>query len=126
MPVEDVFSITGRGTVTTGRIERGVLNSGDDVEIIGMREDAVKSTVTGVEMFHKIWIVVKPGDNVGLLLRGIEKNGYPPWNGLSPSRALSPRTPGSKLDLRIEEERRSPHSLSTTNTVLSSTSAPPT
>src|SRR4029079_14920402 len=73
MPVEDVFSITGRGTVATGRIERGVINSGDDVDIIGMQEKLMKSTVTGVEMFRKILDRGEAGDNVGLLLRGIEK-----------------------------------------------------
>jgi elongation factor Tu len=73
MPVEDVFSITGRGTVATGRIERGVINSGDDVDIIGMQEKSLKSTVTGVEMFRKILDRGEAGDNVGLLLRGIEK-----------------------------------------------------
>ena len=73
MPVEDVFSITGRGTVATGRIERGVINSGDPVEIIGLQEASQKSTVTGVEMFRKILDRGEAGDNVGLLLRGIEK-----------------------------------------------------
>ena len=73
MPVEDVFSITGRGTVATGRIERGVINSGDPVEIIGMGAEGLKSTVTGVEMFRKILDRGEAGDNVGLLLRGIEK-----------------------------------------------------
>ncbi len=73
MPVEDVFSITGRGTVATGRIERGVINSGEEVEIIGMQEKSLKSTVTGVEMFRKILDRGEAGDNVGLLLRGIEK-----------------------------------------------------
>lgn len=73
MPVEDVFSITGRGTVATGRIERGVINSGDAVDIIGMGAENLKSTVTGVEMFRKILDRGEAGDNVGLLLRGIEK-----------------------------------------------------
>ncbi|MBT8195033.1 MAG: elongation factor Tu, partial [Bacteroidia bacterium] len=73
MPVEDVFSITGRGTVATGRIERGVINSGDEVDIIGMQDEKLKSTVTGVEMFRKILDRGEAGDNVGLLLRGIEK-----------------------------------------------------
>lgn len=76
MPVEDVFSITGRGTVATGRIERGVINSNDSVEIIGLQkegEKALTSTVTGVEMFRKILDRGEAGDNVGLLLRGIEK-----------------------------------------------------
>jgi len=73
MPVEDVFSITGRGTVATGRIERGVINSNDNVEIIGMQEKKLTSAVTGVEMFRKILDRGEAGDNVGLLLRGIEK-----------------------------------------------------
>lgn len=74
MPVEDVFSITGRGTVATGRIERGVINSGEGVDIIGMGAEGLKSTVTGVEMFRKILDRGEAGDNVGLLLRGIEKS----------------------------------------------------
>jgi elongation factor Tu len=73
MPVEDVFSITGRGTVATGRIERGVVNTGDPVEILGMGAENLKSTITGVEMFRKILDRGEAGDNVGLLLRGIEK-----------------------------------------------------
>ena len=76
MPIEDVFSITGRGTVATGRIERGVINSGDSVEIIGLSDEKkpMTSTVTGVEMFRKILDRGEAGDNVGLLLRGIDKN----------------------------------------------------
>ena len=73
MPVEDVFSITGRGTVATGKIETGVINSGDEVEISGMIEIPLKSVVTGVEMFRKILDRGEAGDNVGLLLRGVEK-----------------------------------------------------
>ena len=73
MPVEDVFSITGRGTVATGRIETGVVNSGEEVEIMGMQEERLKSTVTGVEMFRKLLDRGEAGDNVGLLLRGIDK-----------------------------------------------------
>ncbi|MBP6426345.1 MAG: elongation factor Tu [Bacteroidia bacterium] len=73
MPVEDVFSITGRGTVATGRIERGVINTGDEVDIIGMQEKTIKSVCTGVEMFRKILDRGEAGDNVGILLRGIEK-----------------------------------------------------
>jgi elongation factor Tu len=74
MPVEDVFSITGRGTVATGRIELGVANTGDSVDIIGMGAEKLTSTVTGVEMFRKILDRGEAGDNVGLLLRGIDKN----------------------------------------------------
>ena len=73
MPVEDVFSITGRGTVATGRIETGVANTGDPVEIIGMGAEKLTSTITGVEMFRKILDRGEAGDNVGILLRGIEK-----------------------------------------------------
>ena len=73
MPVEDVFSITGRGTVATGRIEAGVIKVGDEVEILGLGEDK-KSVVTGVEMFRKLLDQGEAGDNVGLLLRGIDKN----------------------------------------------------
>ena len=74
MPVEDVFSITGRGTVATGRIETGVTNTGDEIDIIGMGAEKLKSTVTGVEMFRKILDRGEAGDNTGILLRGIEKD----------------------------------------------------
>ena len=74
MPVEDVFSITGRGTVGTGRIETGVIHTGDPVDIIGMGAEKLKSTVTGVEMFRKLLDQGEAGDNVGLLLRGIDKD----------------------------------------------------
>ncbi|MGA2137225.1 MAG: elongation factor Tu [Verrucomicrobiia bacterium] len=74
MPVEDVFSITGRGTVATGRIERGIVKVGDDVEIVGLRETQ-KTVVTGVEMFRKLLDQGEAGDNIGALLRGIEKDG---------------------------------------------------
>jgi elongation factor Tu len=73
MSIEDVFTITGRGTVATGRIETGVINTGDEVDIIGMSEEKMKSTITGVEMFRKILDRGEAGDNVGLLLRGIDK-----------------------------------------------------
>ncbi len=73
MSVEDVFTITGRGTVATGRIERGVINTGNEVDIIGFNEEKMKSTCTGVEMFRKILDRGEAGDNVGLLLRGVEK-----------------------------------------------------
>ena len=73
MSIEDVFTITGRGTVATGRIETGIINTGDEVDIIGMQDEKVKSTITGVEMFRKILDRGEAGDNVGLLLRGIDK-----------------------------------------------------
>jgi elongation factor Tu len=80
MPVEDVFTITGRGTVATGRIETGICNVGEEVEILGMREERVKSTITGVEMFRKLLDRGQAGDNVGLLLRGVEKKDI--WRGM--------------------------------------------
>jgi elongation factor Tu len=73
MPIEDVFSITGRGTVVTGRIERGVIKTGQEVEIIGIKDKPMKTTITGVEMFRKILDDGQAGDNVGLLLRGIKR-----------------------------------------------------
>eukprot|EP01047_Picozoa_sp_COSAG01_P000093 COSAG01_NODE_1_length_100484_cov_170.446142_93_plen_403_part_00 len=73
MPVEDVFTITGRGTVGTGRIERGIINVGEEVELLGMQEEVKKVTVTGVEMFRKLLDQGQAGDNVGILLRGIER-----------------------------------------------------
>jgi elongation factor Tu len=73
MPVEDVFTISGRGTVGTGRVERGKIVTGAEVEVVGLREKSVKTTVTGIEMFRKILDDAQAGDNVGLLLRGIEK-----------------------------------------------------
>ena len=81
MSVEDVFSITGRGTVATGRIERGSIKVGEAVEIVGMGAENLTSTVTGVEMFRKILDGGEAGDNAGLLLRGIEKNADPSWYG---------------------------------------------
>ena len=73
MPIEDVFSITGRGTVVTGRVEQGIVNTGDDVAIVGIR-DTVKTVVTGVEMFRKMLDEGRAGDNVGCLLRGTAKD----------------------------------------------------
>ena len=74
MPVEDVFSITGRGTVATGRVERGVLKVGDEVEIVGLKEEKRKVVVTGVEMFRKLLDLAETGDNIGALLRGVQRN----------------------------------------------------
>ncbi len=74
MPVEDVFTIKGRGTVVTGRVDRGVLKKGEEIAIIGLREETVKTTVTGIEMFHKELDAAEAGDNAGILLRGIERD----------------------------------------------------
>ena len=73
MPVEDVFSITGRGTVATGRVERGTLNLNDEVEIVGIHEDTRKTVVTGIEMFRKLLDSAEAGDNIGALLRGVQR-----------------------------------------------------
>ena len=73
MPVEDVFTITGRGTVATGRVERGVLHLNDEVEIVGIQEETKKTVVTGIEMFRKLLDEAQAGDNIGALLRGIQR-----------------------------------------------------
>ena len=73
MPVEDVFTITGRGTVATGRVERGVLHLNDEVEIVGIKEETKKTVVTGIEMFRKMLDEAQAGDNIGALLRGIRE-----------------------------------------------------
>ena len=74
MPVEDVFTITGRGTVATGRVERGTVKVGDEVEIVGLKEEKAKTTVTGVEMFRKLLDFAEAGDNIGALLRGVQRS----------------------------------------------------
>jgi elongation factor Tu len=92
MSVEDVFSITGRGTVATGRIEQGVINTGDEVEILGMQVDKMKSTVTGVEMFRKILDRGEAGDNVGLLLRGVDKDAITRGMVIAKTGSITPHT----------------------------------
>ncbi len=91
MPIEDVFSISGRGTVVTGRIERGVINVGDEVEIVGIR-DTRKSICTGVEMFRKLLDRGEAGDNVGVLLRGIDRDGVERGQVLSKPKSVTPHT----------------------------------
>jgi elongation factor Tu len=92
MPVEDVFSIKGRGTVGTGRVERGVIKVGDDVEIVGLHKEPLKSVVTGVEMFQKTLDQAIPGDNVGLLLRGIEKEQLERGQVIAKPGSITPHT----------------------------------
>jgi elongation factor Tu len=91
MPVEDVFSITGRGTVATGRIERGTVKVGDKVERVGIKETA-DTVVTGVEMFRKLLDVAEAGDNVGLLLRGLEKDDIERGMVLAAPKSITPHT----------------------------------
>ena len=91
MPIEDVFSITGRGTVVTGRIEQGIINTSDNIEIIGLRETTT-STCTGVEMFRKILDEGQAGDNVGVLLRGIDKEDVQRGQVLAKPGSITPHT----------------------------------
>ncbi|NJP36000.1 elongation factor Tu [Alkalicoccus luteus] len=92
MPVEDVFSITGRGTVATGRVERGQLNVGDEVEIIGLAEAPSKTTVTGVEMFRKLLDYAEAGDNIGALLRGVSRDDINRGQVLAKPGSITPHT----------------------------------
>ena len=92
LPVEDVFSISGRGTVATGRVERGTIKVGDVVEIVGLTEEKQTTTVTGVEMFHKMMDQAEAGDNVGLLLRGIDKKGIERGQVLCKPGSIQPHT----------------------------------
>jgi elongation factor Tu len=92
MPVEDVFSITGRGTVATGRIETGVVNTGDEMEIVGLGAEKMKTVVTGVEMFRKILDRGEAGDNVGLLLRGIDKKEIKRGQVIAKPGSITPHT----------------------------------
>ncbi|MCD6156064.1 MAG: elongation factor Tu [Candidatus Atribacteria bacterium] len=92
MPIEDVFSITGRGTVVTGRVERGVLRLGDQVEIVGLSHEIKKTVVTGIEMFRKVLDEAQAGDNIGVLLRGIEKNEVERGQVLAVPGSITPHT----------------------------------
>ena len=92
MPVEDVFSITGRGTVGTGRIERGIVKVGDEVDLVGMADEIRKVTVTGVEMFRKLLDEGRAGDNVGALLRGIEREELQRGQVLAKAGSIKPHT----------------------------------
>ena len=92
MPVEDVFSITGRGTVATGRVERGQLNVGDEVDIIGLDDDTRKTTVTGVEMFRKLLDYAEAGDNIGALLRGVSREDIKRGQVLAKPGTITPHT----------------------------------
>jgi elongation factor Tu len=92
MPIEDIFSITGRGTVVTGRVERGVVKLGDEVEIVGMRQEILKSVVTGIEMFRKTLDQGIAGDNIGVLLRGIDKDEVERGMVLAQPKSIRPYT----------------------------------
>ncbi len=92
MPVEDVFSISGRGTVATGRVERGQVKMADEVEIVGLADEAKKTTITGIEMFHKMMDYAEAGDNIGALLRGIAKNEIERGQVLAKPGSITPHT----------------------------------
>ena len=92
MPVEDVFTISGRGTVATGRVERGVLNLNEEIEIVGLSEEKKKSVVTGIEMFHKLLDFAEAGDNIGALLRGIAKTDIERGQVLAKPNSIHPLT----------------------------------
>ena len=108
MPVEDVFTITGRGTVATGRVERGVIKVGEEVEIVGLVEEKRKTTVTGLEMFRKLLDFAQAGDNVGALLRGIQRNEIERGQVLSKPGSIHPHTKfvGQVYILKKEEGGR--------------------
>ncbi|WP_300413967.1 elongation factor Tu [uncultured Oscillibacter sp.] len=92
MPVEDVFTISGRGTVATGRVERGVLKMSEEVEIVGLADETKKTVVTGIEMFHKLLDYAEAGDNIGVLLRGIDRNGIERGQVLAKPKSINPHT----------------------------------
>ncbi|HCP14276.1 MAG TPA: elongation factor Tu, partial [Peptococcaceae bacterium] len=92
MPVEDVFSITGRGTVATGRVERGTIKVGEEVELVGLNEATRKSIVTGVEMFRKLLDFAQAGDNIGVLLRGVDKKEIERGQVLAKPGSIKPHT----------------------------------
>lgn len=98
MPIEDVFSITGRGTVVTGRVERGTIKVGDEVEIVGLSPEPRKTVATGVEMFRKILDVAEAGDNIGVLLRGIDKKEVERGQVLAKPKSIHPHT---KFDAEV-------------------------
>ena len=92
MPVEDVFTISGRGTVATGRVERGVLKLSEEVEIVGLSDEKKKTVVTGIEMFHKLLDYAEAGDNIGALLRGVDRNGIERGQVLAKPGSIHPHT----------------------------------
>ena len=92
MPVEDVFTISGRGTVATGRVERGILKLSEEVEIVGLSDEKKKTVVTGIEMFHKLLDYAEAGDNIGALLRGIDRNGIERGQVLAKPGTIHPHT----------------------------------
>ena len=126
MPVEDVFSITGRGTVATGRVERGVVKVSDTVEIVGLQDKPRSTVVTGVEMFRKLLDQAEAGDNIGVLLRGIQRNEVERGQVLAKPGSIHPHTHYMGQVYVLTKEEGGRHTRSSTAIVRSSTSAPPT
>ncbi|EOH95447.1 elongation factor Tu [Enterococcus pallens] len=115
MPVEDVFSITGRGTVATGRVERGQVRVGDEVEIVGIAEETSKTTVTGVEMFRKLLDYAEAGDNIGALLRGVAREDIQRGQVLSKPGTITPHTKFSAEVYVLSKEEGGRHTPFFTN-----------
>ena len=126
MPVEDVFTITGRGTVGTGRVERGQVKVGEEIEIVGLSDKARKSTVTGIEMFRKLLDIGIAGDNVGVLLRGIERTDIERGQVLAKPGSIKPHTKFKAEVYVLSRKRAGVTRRSSRTTVPSSTSARPT
>ena len=125
MPVEDVFSIKGRGTVVTGRIDRGMVKVGDAVEIVGLREKSMPTVVTGVEMFHKTLNEGMAGDNAGLLLRGVERSDVERGMVIAAPKSITPPHQVQRGSVRVEARRGwASQNRSSPATARSSTSAP--
>ena len=123
MPVEDVFTITGRGTVVTGRVERGILKVNEEIEIVGIKDTSSKTTVTGVEMFRKLLDEARAGENVGLLLRGTKREDVERGQVICKPGGRSRRTPSStRRSTSCPRTRGAGTRRSTTTTVPSSTS----
>jgi elongation factor Tu len=125
MPIEDVFSISGRGTVVTGRVERGIVKVGEEVEIVGIR-DTQKTTVTGVEMFRKLLDQGQAGDNVGVLLRGIKREDVERGQVLCKPGSVKPHKKFKAEAYILTRKRAAVTRRSSPTTVRSSTSARPT
>ena len=124
MPIEDVFTITGRGTVVTGRVEQGQIKIGDEVEIVGIHEKVEKTVVTGVEMFQKTLDYAQAGDNAGALLRGIKREEVERGQVLAKPGSITPHTQLQRRGLRpVEGRGRPPHAVLQQATARSSTSA---
>jgi elongation factor Tu len=115
MPVEDVFSISGRGTVVTGRVERGIVKVGDEIEIIGLRDKKEKTTVTGVEMFRKLLDEGRAGDNVGALIRGVARDEVERGQVLCKPGSIKPHTEFSSEVYVLSKEEGGRHTPFFTN-----------